>query len=144
MHGPGEWERFCALLDDDASVWESVRGALESAGDAWEALLDGLDDAGALAYLRADDSGMELADALAQLPRVHAVRVDLDPVADVDDLDAAMRAADRVLGPAGLRVLRLPEEGDPASWPVVAVAAVDVPALAALADGLGRPVAAIG
>src|SRR3712207_1491066 len=92
------WERLCALLEDDPLLWQRVRQALaDRDDDPWEELLDGLDDAGALAFLRSDDTGMELADALVQLPRVFRVQPDLDEVNDTDDLDDAMVIADEVL-----------------------------------------------
>ena len=102
------WERLCSLLDDDEQLWPAVEAALEeSDGDAWDALLDGLDDAGALASLEAEDTGMELADALAQLPRVFRLQPDLGEVTDTDDLDEAIRAADHVLEAHGHRLLIL-------------------------------------
>jgi hypothetical protein len=121
MDRAGEWRRLCELLDEDETVWQAVESALQEGADPWEALLDGLDDAGVLAYLQAEDTGMELSDALAQLPRVFELQPDLDAVTDTDDLSAAMRAADRALGAGGLRLLRLVEEDDAESWPLVAV-----------------------
>ena len=138
MGDAGDWERLAGLLDDDEAVTAVVRRALEAGDDPWEALLDGLDEAGALAYLQADDTGMELTDALVQLPRVFAVQPDLDEVTDTDDLAAATRLADRVLAVAGLRVLRLVEDGGE-SWPLAVVPAerveeIDVRARAVSAD----------
>ena len=93
MDQAGDWQRLCALLDDDEAVWEAVDAALEAGDDPWEALLDGLDEAGALAFLRSDDTGMELSDALAQLPRVFALQPDLDEVTDTDDLGRGDRSS---------------------------------------------------
>lgn len=121
MDRTGEWQRLCALLDDDEAVWEAVQAALEAGDDPWEALLDGLDEAGALAYLQADDTGMELSDALAQLPRVFRLQPDLDEVTDTDDLGEAMQVAGRALQPGGLGLLLLVEDDDEDSRPVVAV-----------------------
>lgn len=121
MTGQGQWRRLCALLDDDESVGQAVEAALEAGDDPWEALLDGLDEAGALAYLQAEDTGMELSDALAQLPRVFALQPDLDEVTDTDDLGEATAAADRILAASALRLVRLIEDDD--TWPVVVVPA---------------------
>ncbi|MFC0682763.1 hypothetical protein ACFFGH_33445 [Lysobacter korlensis] len=109
------WERLTLLLDDDALLWPRVREALQSEDqDPWEALLDGLDDAGALAYLDAADTGMELADALAQLPRVFRLQPDLGQVNDTDDLEAAIAIADRVLAGGGFRLARLQDDEEDA------------------------------
>ncbi|WP_375389005.1 hypothetical protein [uncultured Amnibacterium sp.] len=133
-----DWQRLCALLDDDEAVWEAVEEALAQGDDPWEALLDGLDDAGALAYLQSDDTGMELTDALVQLPRVYALQPDLDAATDTDDLVEAMRAADGALASGDLRLLRLVEEDDDASWPVVVVPADLQSEIRSLAEGLGH------
>ena len=126
------WERLTGLLDDDELLWPRVREALEDAdADPWEALLDGLDDAGALAYLDAEDTGMELADALAQLPRVFRLQPDLGAVNDTDDLDDALAAADRTLAAGGLRLLRLQEDDE------------DAHALAVVPDGSVREILAL-
>jgi len=102
------WQRLCTLLDDDELVWPEVRAALDDPdADPWDALLDGLDDAGALASLEREDTGMELSDALAQLPRVFRLQPDLDAVTDTDELDDAVREADRILAAAGFRLLEL-------------------------------------
>jgi len=107
------WERLCGLLDDDELLWPSVQAALEDPeGDPWDALLTGLDDAGALASLEAEDTGMELADVLAQLPRVFRLQPDLGAVNDTDDLADAIREADRVLAEHGARLLSLESEDD--------------------------------
>lgn len=142
MDRAGDWRRLCALLDDDEAVREAVLAALEAGGDPWEALLDGLDEAGALAYLQSDDTGMELSDALAQLPRVFAVQPDLDEVTDTDDLSAASRLADGVLAGSDLRLVRL-VEGD-GSWPVVVVEGESLPEILAVAERLGEQVVAGG
>ena len=138
MDRAAEWQRLCALLDDDEAVWAAVRSALEEGDDPWEALLDGLDEAGALAFLRADDTGMELSDALAQLPRVFALQPDLDDVTDTDDLGEATNAADRILAKDELRIVRLIEEDD--AWPVAVVPADHTGELASLATALGYEV----
>ena len=107
------WDRLCSLLDDDEQLRPAVEAALEEPdGDPWDALLDGLDDAGALASLEAEDTGMELADALAQLPRVFRLQPDLGEVTDTDDLDEAIRAADRVLEEHGHRIVILPSDDE--------------------------------
>lgn len=134
MDQAGDWRRLCALLDDDEAVWAAVEAALEAGDDPWDALIGGLDDAGALAYLQADDTGMELSDALAQLPRVFALQPDLDEVTDTDDLVEATAAADRILAAAGLRVVRLVEEED--AWPVVVVPSAGADDIAGLVTAL--------
>ena len=136
MTDPGEWQRLCALLDDDESVWEAVEEALEAGEDPWEALLDGLDEAGALAYLQTEDTGMELSDALAQLPRVFALQPDLGEVTDTDELDEATSAADRILSAGGLRTVRLIEEDD--AWPVVVAPATAIEEIQTLIAALGH------
>ena len=133
-----EWQRLCALLDDDETVWESVQAALDAGDDPWESLLDGLDDAGVLAYLQTEDTGMELSDALIQLPRVYAVQPDLNDVTDTDDLGDAMRAADEALASGGLQLLRLVEEDDDESWPVVAAWTRSATEIRDCAQGLGQ------
>ncbi|RIX26590.1 DUF6630 family protein [Amnibacterium setariae] len=138
MDAAGEWQRLCALLDDDEAVREAVEDALEAGEDPWEALLDGLDEAGALAYLRADDTGMELSDALAQLPRVFDAQPDLDEVTDTDDLAAATTAADRILAAEDLRVVRLVEEDD--AWPVAVVPTESVVEIIGLAAAVGHEI----
>jgi hypothetical protein len=136
------WERLCALIDDDELLWPQVREALED-GDPWEALLSGLDDAGALAYLDAEDTGMELTDALAQLPRVFRLQPDLGRVTDTDDLDDAMSAADEILGGRGFRLLMLDDEDEDAHALVV-VPAEAVDGIVALADSVDHPVTTFG
>lgn len=142
MDQAGDWRRLCALLDDDESVWAAVESALGRGEDPWEALLDGLDDAGALAYLRSDDTGMELSDALAQLPRVFALQPDLDEVTDTDDLGEAVRIADAALASGDLGLLRLIED-DEESWPLVAVPRVVVNEVHAIVRALGQEVATV-
>lgn len=142
MGEAGDWRRLCALLDDDESVWEAVEAALQHGEEPWDALIGGLDDAGALAYLQADDTGMELSDALAQLPRVFALQPVLDEVTDTDDLVEATAAADRILSAAGLRIVRLVEEED--AWPVAVVPASGVPEIVRLAHAIGHQVIAGG
>jgi hypothetical protein len=137
-----DWQRLCALLDDDELLWPAVEAALRDAdADAWETLLDGLDDAGALAYLDAEDTGMELSDALAQLPRVFRLQPDLDAVTDTDDLGEAISAADRVLAGDGHRLLRLEEPGTDAHALVV-VPSDSVAEILRLAGSLQVPLGA--
>ncbi|MDQ1531717.1 MAG: hypothetical protein QOE37_1822 [Microbacteriaceae bacterium] len=131
-----DWQRLCALIDDDEQLWPAVQEALEDDGDPWTTMLDGLDDAGALAYLDAEDTGMELADALAQLPRVFRLQPDLDTVTDTDDLGRAMREADAVLGEHGHRLLRL-DEPEEDSHALVVVEEDAVPEILRLATRLG-------
>jgi hypothetical protein len=135
------WERLCSLLDDDEQLWPAVQAALEDPDeDPWDALLDGLDDAGALASLEAEDTGMELADALAQLPRVFRLQPDLGTVTDTDDLAEAVAEADRVLEGQGHRLLILEsDDGDVHELVVVPEEAVG-PILEA-ADALERGIA---
>ncbi len=136
MDRAGDWQRLCALIDDDETVWDVVEAALAAGDDPWDALIGGLDDAGALAYLQVDDTGMELSDALAQLPRVFALQPDLDEVTDTDDLVDATAASDRILGAAGLRVIRLIEEEDAVSWPLVVAHSEHVAEIERLASAL--------
>jgi hypothetical protein len=136
MDRAGDWKRLCGLIDDDEAVWETVEAALDAGDDPWDALIGGLDDAGALAYLQVDDTGMELSDALAQLPRVFALQPDLNEVTDTDDLVEATAAADRILGAADLRVVRLVEEDD--AWPVVVVPSSGAGDVAGLVTTLGH------
>lgn len=143
MDRAGDWQRLCALLDDDETVWEAVEEALEQGDDPWEALLDGLDDAGALAYLQSDDTGMELTDALAQLPRVYALQPDLGEATDTDELPEAMRVADGALAIGSLRLLRLVEDDDADSWPVVAVRTDARAEIRSLAEALGHEAAGV-
>jgi hypothetical protein len=133
------WERLTRLLDDDELLWPRVREALEDDADPWEALLDGLDDAGALAYLDAEDTGMELADALAQLPRVFRLQPDLGEVNDTDDLENAMAAADAVLSGHGCRLVQL-DDADEDAYALVVVDDGDVPAIRTLSAELKRSV----
>jgi hypothetical protein len=137
------WERLCGLLDEDEQLWPGVEEALGGGSDPWEALLDGLDDAGALAYLDEGDTGMELTDALVQLPRVFRLQPDLDEVTDTDDLDAAMRAADAVLAGEGHRLLRL-DEPDSDAHALVVVPADAVPEIERLAAALDRRITTAG
>jgi hypothetical protein len=135
------WERLCLLVDDDPQLWPAVRDALEEDEDPWEALLDGLDDAGALASLRADDSGMELADALAQLPRVFRLQPEFGGVNDTDDLDDAIALADEILSEEGWRLVGLPEDD---GHSLVVVPADATTEIARVAGELGRTVTIFG
>ncbi len=139
----GDWERLCVLLDDDEPLRAGVRQSLDAGEDPWEALLGGLDDAGALAYLDEGDTGMELTDALVQLPRVFRLQPDLDAVTDTDDLGEAMRIADGVLGASGHRLLRL-EEPDSDAHALVVVPADAAGEIERLATRLGHEVALPG
>ena len=119
MGRAGDWAQLCRLLDDDESLERAVQQAIAMGEDPWQALLDGLDDAGALAYLQADDTGMELTDALEQLPRVVQAHPDLGEATDTDDLVEATAVADRVLSEDRLGIVRLVEDAD--AWPLVVV-----------------------
>lgn len=134
MTNMDDWLRLCTLIDDDHELVQSVRRAVSEGGDAWAALIDGLDDAGALAYLDVDDTGMELADALPQVPRIFAAGVDIDEVGDVDgDLAAAIVRADSILAPHDLRIVFLEEDSD--AYPLVVVPIANV---APILDIVGR------
>ncbi len=134
------WQRLCTLLDEDEFLWPAVRAALDDAdGDPWDALLEGLDDAGALASLERDDTGMELADALVQLPRVFRLQPDLDAVTDTDDLGDAMREADTILAAGGHRLLEL-EGTDDDVHELVVVPADTVAEIQRLAAATGHRV----
>lgn len=131
-----EWTRLCELLDDDPELPPAVRRAVGDDEDAWAALIDGLDDAGALAYLDWKDTGVELADALPQLPRVFATGVDVDEVADVEGaLTAAIARADGILAPHGLRIVYLGEDSD--AYPLVVVPIANVTEILEIAARLG-------
>jgi hypothetical protein len=139
------WERLTRLLDDDELLWPRVREALQDGdADPWEALLDGLDDAGALAYLERDDTGMELADALAQLPRVFRLQADLGDVNDTDDLDEAIATADRLLARHGFRLVRLPEDDDDDAHALAVVPDGNLAELIALSAELQRSITTFG
>jgi hypothetical protein len=153
-----EWIRLCALLDDDAELAASVEQAvddpaeyyaahaddlrdrgIESADDVdpWLVMIDGLDDAGALAYLDWKDSGPQLADALAGLPRIFTTGVDLDAVGDVEEeLPTAVAVVNGMLDEHGLTLVYLEEDSD--AYPLVAVAADDAEQIVALASALGH------
>lgn len=118
-----DWIRLCDLLDDDPELVSSVQVAAADGEDLWDALIDGLDDAGALAYLDEEDSGVELVDALAGVPRVFRAGADLEPVADLEgDLATAIVSADRILAEHGLRIVYLEEDSDARPLVVVPVA----------------------
>jgi hypothetical protein len=143
MAEAANWERLCVLLDDDEQLRTEVREAVDAGDDAWAALLDGLDDAGALAYLDEGDTGMELTDALVQLPRVFRLQPDLDEVTDTDDLGEALHVADELLSEAGHRLLRL-DEPDSDAHALVVVPADAVPEIERLAAGLGHGIRPVG
>lgn len=137
------WLRLGALIDDDPEVTAALQEAARSSDDLRSALLDAVDDAGALAYMEWADSGVELADALAQLPRVFRAGIDTDEVGDVDgSLERAIAAADRILARAELRIIYLDEGSD--ACPLVVVACGDVAEIHVLADRLGWPVRTFG
>lgn len=135
---PAPWTRLCALLVDDPLVLRAVRRALaDGAPDPWDALVDALDEADALAYLRPEDAGCELSEALARLPRVKHCGADLEVVADAHgDLEVAIAVADRLFAPHGLRLLHLPE--DPGAVPLVLVPRGRTAEILALCAVLGR------
>lgn len=129
-----DWKRLCALIDDDPQIVVDVAKAKPR--DKWGALIDGLDDAGALAYLDVEDTGIEVAEALAEVPRVLRLGVDLDTVGDIDGLDDAVRAVEQVLAPHALRIVYLPEDAD--AFPLVVVPADNVEEILALAKASGH------
>lgn len=135
-----DWARLCELLDDDPMLQPDVeRAAADSndEADPWMALIDGLDDAGALAYLDPDDSGVELADALTEIPRVFRAGVDLDRVGDVEgDLITAIVVADGILAAHDLRIVHLEEDDD--AYPLVVVPRANGPEAIALVSRLGH------
>lgn len=132
-----DWARLCELLDDDPELLPTVLDAADDDGDPWAALIDGLDDSGALAYLDADDTGVELADALAQLPRVFRSGLELDEVGDVTGgIEAAIASADSILAACGLRIVFLEEEAD--SYPLVVVPRGHVAEILGIASRFGR------
>lgn len=134
-----DWARLCELLDDDPALPPAVEEALAAPEDSdpWMAVIDGLDDAGALAYLDQQDSGVELSDALPQLPRVFRTGVDLDTVGDVEgDLPSAIVAADSILSTHDLRIVHLEEEDD--AYPLVVVPLANVEEVIALASRVGH------
>lgn len=158
-----DWARLCGLLDDDAGLAADVRLAaedpeeylrrheerlddrgIESPGeiDPWLALIDALDDVGALAYLDWKDTGAELAEALAGVPRVFRAGVDLDTVEDVDGLDDAITHADRLLAGSGLRIVYLEEDAD--AYPLVVVPMASSEQIVALAGRLGHEARVFG
>jgi hypothetical protein len=133
--GNDVWMRLCALLDDDAEIATGVAALTEDAL-RWSALIDGLDDAGVLAYLDAQDTGVEVADALAGVPRVFRTGADLDVVGDTDELDAAIAQADGILAEHGLRVVYLEEDSD--AYPLVVVPIGNADEIVELAARIGR------
>lgn len=130
-----DWMRLGALLEDDPEVGKAIRHAGRDGGDVRAALFDALDDAGALAYMEWSDSGVELADALAQVPRVFQTGADLDEVGDVaGGLTEAIARADGILSAHDLRTVYLDEGSD--ACPLVVVASGDVEEITALAARL--------
>ncbi len=135
--------RLGALIDDDPEVAVALRRASQGDADFGAALLDALDDAGALAYMEWSDSGVELADALGQLPRIVRAGIDVDEVGDVDGaLEEAISRADALLIPRGMRLLYLDEGTD--ACPLVVVAQRDVDEIAEIAGRIGLEVRAFG
>lgn len=135
-----EWARLCALLDDDPAVAAEVDEACDSGVDQIsDVLIGALDDAGALAYLHIDDSGVELADALEQLPRIFGAGIDVDPIGDAGGpLEDAIRIASRILAPSGLALVHLVEDQD--AVPLVVVRADATAEIVAVAGRLGQSV----
>ena len=130
-----DWVRLGALLEDDPEVGKAIRHAGRDGGDVRAALFDALDDAGALAYMEWSDSGVELADALAQVPRVFQTGADLDEVGDVaGGLTEAIARDDGILSAHDLRTVYLDEGSD--ACPLVVVASGDVEEITALAARL--------
>ncbi|MFD1713643.1 hypothetical protein ACFSBZ_04070 [Amnibacterium flavum] len=141
-HDAAAWKRLCSLIDDDPALWPSVEDALTEGDDAWEALIGGLDEAGALAYLDVSDTGMELVDALAGLPRVFAIQPEFGAVNDTDDLADAMSAADAILAESELRLIEL-EDDDEDAHALVVVPAAAVDEIRSLAVDLEKEVVAM-
>lgn len=135
--------RLAALIDDDPEVAGALRRAPQGDAELGAALLDALDDAGALAYMEWSDSGVELADALGQLPRIVRAGIDVDEVGDVDgSLEDAVSRADALLIPRGMRLLYLDEGTD--ACPLVVVAQRDVDEIVEIAGRIGLEVRAFG
>lgn len=135
--------RLAALIDDDPEVAGALRRAPQGDAELGAALLDALDDAGALAYMEWSDSGVELADALGQLPRIVRAGIDMDEVGDVDgSLEDAISRADALLIPRGMRLLYLDEGTD--ACPLVVVAQRDVDEIVEIAGRIGLKVRAFG
>jgi hypothetical protein len=82
---------------------------------------------------------MELADALAQLPRVVSAAPDLGRVNDTDELGEATSLADQALRSEGLRLVRLVEDEED-SWPIVVVEEEAAPEISATALRLGHEI----
>lgn len=159
-----EWARLCELIDNDPEVGDAVAKAAgdpeaflaehaqvlgelgvtdASQVDPWLALIDAIDDAGALAYLEPDDTGEELADALAALPRVVAAGVELDEVSDVAESQRdAIAVADRLLAAHGLRVVYLDEGTE--DVPLVVVPIADSEEIVRLVGRLGHVASVFG
>ncbi len=137
-----DWLRLASLLADDPDVAAAIGGAGAGA-DLRDVLVDALDDGGALAYMEWSDSGPELAEALAQLPRVFRAGIDPDEVGDVGgSLEDAIVRADALLAPQALRVLYLDEGSD--ACPLLVVAAADIPEIGDLAARVGLVVRVFG
>lgn len=135
--------RLAALIDDDPEVAGALRRAPQGDAELGAALLDALDDAGALAYMEWSDSGVELAEALGQLPRIVRAGIDVDEVGDVDgSLEDAISRADALLIPRGMRLLYLDEGTD--ACPLVVVAQRDVDEIVEIAGRIGLKVRAFG
>ncbi|OFI38036.1 hypothetical protein BIU82_05905 [Arthrobacter sp. SW1] len=158
-----DWARLCGLLDDDAEFANDVRLAasdpeeyfrrhegrlsergIESADeiDPWLAVVDGLDDAGALAYLDWKDTGVELAQALAAVPRVVRSGINLEAVEDTDDLEDAVAHTDRLLAAGGLRVVYLDEDSD--AYPLVVVPSTHAEEIIGISARLGHEARTFG
>jgi hypothetical protein len=121
-----DWMRLCTLLDDDPELAPATLAAVEAGESPWDALIEGLDDSGALAYLQKSDTGGELADALPALPRIARTGIDLDEVADVDGLSAAITRANELLAADGLTLIHVDDPEDEDAYPLVAVSTADL------------------
>ncbi len=159
-----DWERLGELLDEDPILSDDVRVAaadpaeyfrrheerlvdrgIESPAEVepWLALIDALDEIGALAYLDWRDTGAELAQALAGVPRVVRCGVDLDPLEDVEGgVEPAIVRADELLEPCGLRIVHLVEDSD--AYPLVVVPTAHVEEIVSLATKVGHAARAFG
>lgn len=121
-----DWMRLCTLLDDDPELAPATLAAVEAGEGPWDALIEGLDDSGALAYLQKSDTGGELADAVPALPRIARTGIELDEVADVDDLGAAIARANELLTAHALTLIHVDDPEDEDAYPLVAVASADL------------------
>ncbi|WP_417509944.1 hypothetical protein [Microbacterium sp.] len=131
-----DWTRLCNLLDEDPEVTPAALEAVEAGESPWDALIEALDDSGALAYLDKSDTGAELADALPALPRIVRTGIDLEEVADIGDLSAAIISANELLAAHGLTLIYLADPEDEDAHPLVAVPTADLDEINALIEKL--------